>query len=352
MFVRPKPTPTRSSASVPSLPGLGAQQHRSDIASQSSKDLTSQPSKVLSTPSSPPANVASQPKPTDDIADIAESHSTGDSKGSNTAPGGMGICYDMIDSQTRCKSRGTANQEFSFLKSQGYGTIRIYDIGCPIGDFTAAAAQNGLKMIMGVNSIANLDGDLGKLIGMVNGDWSTVDTVYVGNELVNHGAASAGQVAAAVSTARGILKGAGFNGNVVTVDTFNVMQSDDTVCSTSDYCAANAHAFFDPNTEASNAGQFVLNAYNSVSKANNGKRIVVTESGWPWQGACNGKACPSIENQRAAMNSIMTSFSGMPGSVFMFQAYNAGYKQPGPQGVEQFFGIYDTDHYTGGIGPS
>lgn len=264
----------------------------------------------------------------------------------------MGICYDMINSQSQCKSRATISQEFSFLKSQGYGIIRVYDIGCPVGDFTAAAAQNGLKLMVGLNAISNLNGDLSKLIGMVNGDWSTIDTVYIGNELVNNGAASAGQVAGAVTTARGILAGAGFNGNVITVDTFNVMQADSTVCSTSDYCAANAHAFFDPNTAAANAGQFVLNAYNSVLKANNGKRVVITESGWPWQGSCNGKACPSYDNQKAAMNSIMTSFDAMPGSIYMFQAYNAGYKQPGPQGVEQWFGIYDTDHYIGGIGPS
>lgn len=264
----------------------------------------------------------------------------------------MGVCYDMINSQTQCKTRGTINQEFSFLKSQGYGMVRVYDIGCPIGDFAAGASQNGLKLMVGLNAIANLNGDLNKLISMVNGDWSTIDTVYIGNELVNSGAALAGQVAAAVTTAKGILSGAGFSGSVITVDTFNVMQNDATVCSTSDYCAANAHAFFDPNTAAANAGQFVLNAYNSVSKANNGKKVVITESGWPWKGNCNGQACPSVENQKAAMNSIMSSFGGMPGSIFMFQAYNAGYKQPGPQGVEQFFGIYDTDHYTGGIGKS
>lgn len=244
----------------------------------------------------------------------------------------------MIDSQTKCKDPGTITTEFSFLKSQGYGMIRIYDIGCPVGDFTAAASQNGLKLMVGINAIANLQGDLGKLIDMVGSDWSAVDTVYIGNELVNTGAASASQVAGAVSTAKGTLSGAGYTGSVITVDTFNVMMNDPTICSTSDYCGANAHAFFDPNTSADKAGAFVLNAYNKVAAANGGKTVVITESGWPYQGSANGQAVPSVQNQQAAIQSIQGA--GIPGSVFLFQAYDAGYKSPGPLGVEQFFGIY------------
>lgn len=264
----------------------------------------------------------------------------------------MGICYDMINSQSQCKTISTINQDFSFLKGQGYGIVRVYGIGCPVGDFVAGASQNGLKLMVGLNTIGNLNGDLNTLIGMINDAWGTIDTVYIGNELVNNGAASSGQVAAAVTTARGILSGTGFSGNVVTVDTFNAMEYDATICSTSDYCAANAHAFFDANTVAANAGSFVLAAYNGVMKANNGKKTVITESGWPWQGSCNGQACPSIPNQRTAIDSIMQSFSSMPNNIFMFQGYDAGYKQPGQFGVEQYFGIYDSDHYTGGIGPS
>lgn len=304
--------------------------------------------------SQPP--ISSQPpvatsKPVPSSSPAAQSTTAGGgSKASGAAPAGMGICYDMIDSSTQCKSQATASSEFGFLKSQGYGIIHLYDIGCPIGDFIVAANQNGVQLLIGINQISNVQGDLGKLISMVNGQWNVVHTVYIGNELVNGGGASADAVAGAVNQGRGQLQAAGYTGNVVTIDTFNVMQNNPTVCSTSDYCAANAHAYFDPNSAAANAGNFVMNAYNAVKAANGGKNVVITETGWPYQGSCNGQACPSVENQKAAMNSIMKTFSGMPGNVFMFQAYNAGYKQPGPNGVEQFFGIYDSDHYTGGIG--
>lgn len=332
-----------STPSVANLAGLNAV--RPHVASQfQQSSQQAQSSTPIST--SNVQTASPQPQSTGNAA------SGGSTQDSSNAPGGMGICYDMINSQTQCKNQATINSEFSFLKSQGYGMVRVYGIGCPVGDFVAGAAQNGLKMIVGLNTIGNLNGDLNTLIGMVNGAWSTIDTVYIGNEQVNTGAASSGQVAAAVTTARGILSGAGFSGNVVTVDTFNAMEADATICSTSDYCAANAHAFFDPNTVAANAGTFVMNAYNGVMKANNGKKTVITESGWPYQGTCNGQACPSVANQKTAMDSLMQSFAGMPSNIFMFQAYDAGYKSPGQFGVEQFFGIYDSDHYTGGIGPA
>lgn len=272
--------------------------------------------------------------------------------GDNAASGGMGICYDMINSQTQCKDKATVNSEFSFLKKQGFAMVRVYDIGCPLGDVVSSASQNSLKLMVGINSIASVNEDVNKLINMVSSNWAPIDTVYIGNEIVNGGHGSAAKVASAVSEARDTLQKAGYSGHVITVDTFNVMQNDPTICSTSDYCAANTHAFFNDHTAAEGAGQFVMNAYNAVVQANGGKRVIVSESGWPWQGSCNGQACPSVENQKTAMNSIMKSFASMPGNLFLFQGYNAGYKPPGQFGVEPYFGIYDSDHYAGGIGPS
>ncbi|KAK5084934.1 Cell surface mannoprotein mp65 [Exophiala xenobiotica] len=308
-------------------------------SSQSSSEMPSPLS--TSVPPTEASRMSTQDAP-QSTNDAASSQNTGKGQtaGNSASSDGMGICYDMIDSQPQCKDPATISSEFSFLKSQGYTMVRIYDIGCPVNDFTAAAAQHGLTSMVGINSIANLQGDLNKLIGMMGGNWASVDTVYIGNEQVNTGQASADQVAAAVSTAKGILSGAGFGANVITVDTFNVMMNDPTICSTSDYCGTNIHAFFDPNTNAPNAGAFVLNAYNKVAATNGGKRIVITETGWPYHGNANGQAVPSPENQNSALDSIRGS--GVPtGSLYFFQAYNTGYKQPGYLGVEQYFGIYD-----------
>lgn len=258
----------------------------------------------------------------------------------DTPGGGTGICYDIIDSQSRCKDGETVRTDFALLKSRGHTLVRVYDVGCPQSSVAQAAHQTGLRLMVGMNELADIQSDLEKLTSMVGSDWSVVSAVYVGNELVNQGRATGREVADRVSQARSALLTAGFEGSVVTVDTFNQMAADPTICSTSDFCAINAHAFFDPTTAARDAGTFVSNAYHQVAAANPGKRIVVTESGWPWQGTANGEADPSPDNQRTALNSIKEMFPGPPGDLFEFQALDARYKQPGPFGVEPFFGIY------------
>lgn len=299
-------------------------------------------------PPSPPSNQPA-PSPSSQSSPASGSDAISASTQSSNVVGGMGVCYDMIDSQTKCKESDTINSEFAFLKGKGFGIVRVYDIGCDVGTYVSAAANQGLKLMIGINSVANFDSNLNTLIGMVNGNWGPVDTVYICNECVNSGAASAASVAGYVSSAKGTLQNKGFTGSVVTVDTFNVMMNDATICSTSDYCATNIHPFFDPTGTADQAGKFVHNNYNKVVQKNPGKRVVITESGWPWKGNCNGQACPSVDNQVTAVNGIMGQFSSQASNLFLFQGYNAGYKQPGSFGVEQYFGIFDGDHYDGRI---
>lgn len=254
---------------------------------------------------------------------------------------GLGICYELIDKSVNCKSKDVMNSEFAFLKSQGYTKIRVYDIGCPLGDVAAAAGAQGLALIAGINTVNNVAGDITKLITMLQGNWGAVDTIVVGNEVVNANPAMVGAVVAAIGTARTLLAATKFSGHIVTVDTFIAHSNHPELCATSDYCAVNAHAFFDANTSAGQAGDFVLNtAIGMVRKVANGKSIVITESGWPHQGSANGAAVPSVQNQQIAIASIKSKVAGSGIGLFVFQAYDASYKQPGYLGVEPYFGIY------------
>ncbi|OQV02484.1 hypothetical protein CLAIMM_07680, partial [Cladophialophora immunda] len=237
------------------------------------------------------------------------------------------------------KDQGTMDSEFGFLASQGYTKLRFYDIGCDLSVATAAAASQGLQVMLGLNTIGNVAGDLGTLVGMIKGNWGPVDTVVIGNEVVNSGG-SAADVVAALAVARPILQAAGFTKNIVAVDTFTAHQNNPQICQASDFCAVNAHAFFDPNTSAGNAGTFVETVIGPISQKANGKQVIVTESGWPYEGSPNGQAVPSPANQQTAISALKSAFSSNPGGLFLFQAYDASYKAPGAFGVEQYFGIY------------
>lgn len=271
---------------------------------------------------------------------------TPSASGNGSTINGYGICYDMIDSSSQCKTSSTINSEFSFLASQGYGIVRVYDIGCDVGQIATAAAAHNLKVFAGINTITNVASDVAKLISMLTNNFGVVDTINIGNEVVNQGAGAASDVVNALSVARPLLTAAGFKGNIVTVDTFNQHIAHPELCQASDYCAANAHAFFDSTQTGSTAGTWLAGTYGNLMQGAGGKRVVITESGWPYQGQANGNAVPSIANQRAAVQGLKAAMASTPSDLFLFQAYDAGYKPAGAFGIEPYFGIYDTDHWS------
>lgn len=339
------PTTTTSDTSIALPTSTSAQPESSSYipspvpSATTSTDLTSSSASSTSIPAS--SGVA---KSSTSVSSAAGSTtSSGNdriSSGNDTdaAGNGYGICYDVVTT-SGCKTQDELNTDFAFLASQGFSTVRTYDIGCPLGEVAQAAASAGLQLIAGLNNIDNVAGDVQTLIGMFDGNWDAVNTIVIGNEVVNDGGSPAA-VVAAIQAARPLLTAAGFHKNVVTVDVWSAITAHPELCQNSDYCAANCHAFFDPNTPASNAGTFVQDCVSQISALGLGKSIVITESGWPYQGDTNGDAVPSVANQDTAIASLKSAFAGNPGGLFLFEAYDATYKSAGSLGVEQYFGIY------------
>ncbi|KZF18913.1 glycoside hydrolase family 17 protein [Xylona heveae TC161] len=248
-----------------------------------------------------------------------------------------GLSYSPYNDDGSCKSQDQVNGDFD--KIDGYDLVRIYGVDCnQVSTVLSAAKGKGMKLFAGLFDISNVDGDIQTIVSAANGDWSSFDTVAVGNELLNSKSASADDVVNAIKTARGLLNGAGFSGSVVTVDTAAAITSNTELCDASDYVALNCHAFFDDNVEASGAGPYVLSQAQEVSAACNNKKTVITESGWPSQGDSNGKAVPSTENQKSAIDSLKNSFSS---NLILFTAFNDMWKKnnAGTFNAEQYWGI-------------
>jgi exo-beta-1,3-glucanase (GH17 family) len=173
-------------------------------------------------------------------------------------------------------------------------------------------------------------------------DWSTFHTIAIGNELVNGGTNKPAEVVRAVNQARSILRSQGYKGPVVTVDTFSVLLEHPELCDASDYCTANCHAFFDANQSPGGAGAYVLEQARSISAAANGKRTMITESGWPHAGDANGGAVPSVENQRVAIESLRRNFGHRKDDLVLFTAFDDLWKDDNSFtfNAEKFWGIH------------
>lgn len=170
-------------------------------------------------------------------------------------------------------------------KASSYQVIRLYGTDCNQVANVIAATKGNVKLFLGIFKIDSLDSEVKAIASAVNGNWGIVNTVSVGNELVNSGGASPAQVTAAIESARSKLKVAGYSGPVVTVDTMVAMKAHPELCKASDFCAINCHAFFDGKTLPAGAGDFVKGWAKQVSDAAGGKQVVITESGWPHQGS-------------------------------------------------------------------
>jgi exo-beta-1,3-glucanase (GH17 family) len=287
------------------------------------------PASQPTSPPSEPAQLAPEPSGTQGAANQAQGSGAG-----------FGITWSPYTSDGGCKSQDQANADFAQLAGAGFSTVRIYGVDCnQVAMTIAAVSQYNMAIFTGLVDLDDLADNLASMITQVGSNWHMIDTVSIGNELVNNGL-DPGVVVAAITTARPILNAAGHSRHIVTVDVFDQLIAHPELCTASDYCAANCHAYFDNLITAEQAGNYVSESSSAIAQANPGKEVRITESGWPWSGPANGAAVPSPANQQTAMASLKAAFASNPGSLMLFDSYDAMWKQPGPFGVEQCFGIY------------
>lgn len=298
---------------------------------------------VLVPPTGSASAVAHQASGTRTVTGVPAPTGPGSPVNNATGPGLFGVAYAPYNADGGCKSATQIMQDFGVI-GKTYGFVRVYGMDCnQIPNVYAAAKANNLKVFFGLFSLDNLGDQVATLVQGIKKDWSIVDTVSIGNELVNNGQATPKQVIDAVTSGRALLKQAGWTGAVVTVDTFVAVLAHPELCKASDYCACNIHPFFDPNTAPGQAGVFVANQVQNIRNklGDPSARVRVTESGWPWQGSANGQAVPGVEQQASAISSIRSAFAGNPQDMVLFSAFNDLWKKADPPTfyAEQYWGI-------------
>ncbi|KAK9484018.1 glycoside hydrolase superfamily [Lipomyces starkeyi] len=278
------------------------------------------------TPESSPASTSSS------AAAASSSSSSGSFSGSK------GIVYSPYNADGTCKSASQVASDVAEFES--YSLIRLYGVDCAQVENVWAAISSSQKLFIGVYDVTQLDSAISTISSAAGTyGWDQVYTVAIGNELVNSGAYAAAEVVGFVNTGRSLLRAAGYEGPVVTVDTFVAVIANPSLCAASDYAAVNCHPFFDGGVVAADSGPFVQTQIGRVSAVCPGQDVLITESGWPKQGQNNGVAVPSVPNQQAALASLLEYVADQ---LIEFTAFNDYWKSPGEFGVEQYWGILDS----------
>ncbi|KAI0515249.1 glycoside hydrolase family 17 protein [Xylaria bambusicola] len=211
-----------------------------------------------------------------------------------------------------CKSQGEVNSDIAAIAAAGVTTIRVYSTDCSTLEFVGGACEaHGIKMILGIY-VDEPGCDAGnpsvtEQISSIKawGKWNLVSLITVGNEAVLHGFCTPSELAGLISTTKEQLS---YTGPYSTAETVNIWQQEEfssLVCPVVDFVGANAHAFFNTETTADQAGQFVKGQLDIIDNICAGKEGRVMETGWPNAGQALGLAVPGASQQAVAIKSIV-----------------------------------------------
>jgi exo-beta-1,3-glucanase (GH17 family) len=294
-----------------------------------------------------PAPPASYTPPTPEPNPSSSDTGASSSKASGYGIGWSG--YKGAEASLDCKNFDDADKEWSQMHD--YDLVRVYGTDCEQPEYAFQLAKKyNKKVFMGVYFLdERLTEEIQTIINAVKSSgssWDAVDTISVGNEDVHRGEKTSSQIFDAIAQSGSQLQAAGYNGPIVHVDSQEAILAHPGLCSheAGDYIAANVHPFFNSQTSADQAGDFVQGQIDLLKQCGmakrhrrDGVRVRVTETGWPKNGDTNGVAVPSKDNQRAAVDSIKSTIAD---DVIMFSAFNNYWMKDGAS-------TFNTEHYWG-----
>ncbi|KAK7527855.1 beta-glucosidase 5 [Phyllosticta citriasiana] len=266
------------------------------------------------------------------------------------------ITYTPYNSDGTCKSADDVKTDIADIKDKGFTTVRLYATDCDgLVNVGAACSESTLKMIIGIYiksdgiSAQDTQDQVTEIKNWAKegSNWDMVDMVVIGNEAVFNGWATAQELGQFISTVKSTFSSAGLAPKAfTTTETVNIVQQSDFdsyICPAIDVIGVNVQPFFDGNTAAEDAGDFVVSQLGLASKACPSHKDVTEvfnlESGWPHQSSTNNeKAVAGSSEQATAIKSIIEK-AGTHSVIFSYG--DDTWKEGGEWGVEGYFGCAD-----------
>jgi exo-beta-1,3-glucanase (GH17 family) len=238
-----------------------------------------------------------------------------------------------------CKAASDVLTDMMAIKAAGFSTVRLYATDCNgLENVGAGCEAAGLMLIIGVfiesSGCAGAQEQVTEIIAW--GKWYLVELIVIGNEAIFNGYATPSDLASFISSSKSAFRSAGYTGPCTTTEPLNILQEYTSVfCEVVDIVGCNIHPFFNGDVTAESAGSFVAQQLSIVDALCVGKSGINLETGWPSGGYCNNQACPSPENQKEAIESILSSAGG---KSVIFSFTNDLWKDPGAFSCEQTWG--------------
>lgn len=304
-------------------------------------ETTQQETTDATTQASPETTLTKTTSTSTSTSATATSTATSVASGYISAP--SVIVYSPYANDGSCKDYDTIKSDLQLIQSKGISKLRLYGADCAV---TTAVLPLCMELGITVNQgfwissagVDSIDGYVSLVVewAETNG-WSVFDFFTVGNEAVNDGSCTVSELIDKIASVKQILNNAGYSGEVTTSEPPVTFINHPSLCTDSviDFVGVNPHSYFNANLYAYQAGEYITAQQKQVA-AICSKSAFITETGYPHKGDSYGNNVPSDENQYLALASIM-KYTG--GDVTILTTYDDMWKNPGPHGIEQYFGM-------------
>jgi exo-beta-1,3-glucanase (GH17 family) len=119
------------------------------------------------------------------------------------------VSYAPYNSAGQCKSVAEIASDLARIAAASFQGVRIYGTDCnQVPNVLQALRSIGseLKLFLGIYDLGATTSETDAIISAVNGDWSQIFTISVGNEPVNNGIATPDSIVALTSAVRNQLR--------------------------------------------------------------------------------------------------------------------------------------------------
>lgn len=203
----------------------------------------------------------------------------------------------------------------------------------------AIARENGLKTMVGVWLDDNKEQneiELANAIEIANAGHA--DILGVGNEVLLRGDLTEDELIDYIERAKQGVSGV----DVGYVDAYFEFEVHPRVTEACEVILANCYPFWE-GCPAEHALLYMKEMYRRSQRAGNGKKVIVSETGWPNLGTAEKGAVPSLEN---AMKYFIDTFQWAEEDdveVFYFSSFDETWKVDAEGDVGAYWGLWDKD---------
>ncbi|MEN8817259.1 MAG: glycosyl hydrolase family 17 protein [Nonlabens sp.] len=260
----------------------------------------------------------------------------------HTIDNGMhGICFSMYEDGQEPGDIITENQVERRIKILKPYTKWIRSFSCIEGNefVPQMAKKNGLKTLVGAWLSDDLEKNELEIAALVDlAKKGFVDIAAVGNEVLYRNDLSVNQLLAYIKRVKDAIP----DTPVGYVDAYYEFTLHPELVEQSDVILTNCYPYWE-GTSIENSLDHMNDMFNKVLNVSKGKRVIVTETGWPSQGESLGGANPSSINAMKYFIDTQNWSHDHNIDVFYFSSFDESWKKGDEGEVGAYWGLWDKD---------